>query len=251
MKIKISIFLVITFFVFFSASIVNAVDKTPDIIQSQERQPLQRQTPSSSLQQPTEQIQLTPDKADKLKADIARWRSLKALYLADIEVIGWRPSHKSLAMQARTNVSEVDTALAEVETLIKKERFDRERLSVLEKRLEGIVQDSRSIIRGLLVIYREFHIPQVTGGFVELDDCNTHAGYDTAAQCRYCSSRPKDDCMCMSGSCKCYCDNNCNCGDLSVFDSADNSYKLKQLHAMCAELCYANKELAGQNWTET
>jgi len=186
----------------------------------------QRQLP----QQPAEKARVKPADVQKIKADIARWRNAKASYLANIEVVGRRPSHKSLSDRARLNVNETERTLAELETLITKERVDRNQLVALKTKLGGLLKDGRSITPGWLVR------SQVTLSIVDPGDCNTtHAGYYTTAQCRYCMNRPKDDCMCRTsnGPCTCYCDATCNCGDLSIFDDPGTRNAAASCHAYC------------------
>lgn len=199
------------------------------------------------LQQTAEEIRLTTTNVTKLKTAIAKWRSLKGRYLGDIEVIGRNPDYKNAANLARANLQETGRLLGELETIISKERIDRERLTLLARKLDGLYYDGKYIFQGLQYNRKYIFLgsfskyPLISKLKVDPNDCHTtHAGYSTTAQCLYCQGQPKDSCMCkMSGGCTCYCDNQCNCGDLSVFEEGSRE---NMLAGMCEASCHFSKK---------
>lgn len=186
--------------------------------------------------QAKEDILLKPNDVTKLKMAIAKWQSHKTRYLRDMEAIRGNLDYKNAAQPAKANLRETEKYLAELETILSKKRTDRNHLASLAKRLEGLHQNGKHLFRGTYTKY--YPIAKVV---VDPGDCyTTHAGYYTTAQCLYCQNQPKDSCMCMTSSgCKCYCDDQCNCGDLSVFEEGSRA---AMLAGMCEATCHFNKK---------
>lgn len=187
-------------------------------------------------QQAKEEILLTPNNVTKLKMAIAKWQSHKTHYLRDMEAISRNLDDKNAAQLAKANLRETEKYLAELETILSKKRIDRDHVASFAKRLEGLHKNGKNLIRGSYKIYYPIAKLRVDPG-----DCyTTHVGYYTTAQCLYCQNHPKDSCMCMTSSgCKCYCDDQCNCGDLSVFEGDSRA---KMLAGMCESTCHFNKK---------